>query len=116
MKSMLKRVAALMLVGVAFAACSESATDSPLATEFGQQSLEGPAVVTVEVCKVYTDLAAQGDYTFAYSGAQAADGEFDLTAGNGLGVPILAGCADAGASTTFQVMPSRCMPLGPFVT
>lgn len=103
MKSMIKRAGALLLVGAVFAACSESSIDSPVAPQFGQASIDGPDVVTIAVCKVWVHADAQGDYTFAFSGAQADDGEVVLTAGNGTGVPILGGCDDPGASTTFQV-------------
>jgi hypothetical protein len=103
MKSMMKRVAALMLVGVVFAACSESGIDSPVGPEFAQQAVELPQVVSITVCKVYRNDAAQGTYTFSQSGAQTAPGEFDLTAGNGIGQFPLLGCNDAGATTVFQV-------------
>lgn len=104
MKSMLKRAAALALVGVAFAACSDGATDSLAGPEAATTTFNLEAPIPVTVCKVWTDAQAAGDYEFTWAltdggGSPAGDGGFTLTAGDGVnGANAIAGCADENAS------------------
>jgi hypothetical protein len=105
MKSMLKRVGALTLVGIAFAACSDGDVTTPAGPEAVNTTFNSTHTSAFfNVCKVYVEAGAEGDYEFQWEiaptgGGGATGSSFDLTAGDGTKGRGIGGCADEGATT-----------------